>query len=48
MGNDNFRNEITWKRTFAHGNVGRNYPSLNLLTRFVLSAFMGVHLRFPG
>jgi site-specific DNA-methyltransferase (adenine-specific) len=28
-----YRNEITWKRTFAHGNVGRNYGSItdNLL-----------------
>ena len=24
----NFRNEITWKRTFAHGNVGRNFGSI--------------------
>ncbi len=24
-----FGNEITWKRTFAHGNVGRNYGSVN-------------------
>lgn len=24
----NFRNEIIWKRTFAHGNVGRNYGSI--------------------
>lgn len=24
----NFRNEISWKRTFAHGNVGRNYGSI--------------------
>jgi site-specific DNA-methyltransferase (adenine-specific) len=24
----NYRNEITWKRTFAHGNVGRNYGSI--------------------
>ncbi len=23
-----FRNEIVWKRTFAHGNVGRNYGSI--------------------
>ncbi|MBI2842216.1 MAG: site-specific DNA-methyltransferase [Armatimonadetes bacterium] len=23
-----FRNEITWKRTFAHGNVGRNYGDI--------------------
>lgn len=25
FGKEMFRNEITWKRTFAHGNVGRNY-----------------------
>jgi len=24
-----FGNEITWKRTFAHGNVGRNYGSVS-------------------
>ena len=24
----NFRNEIVWKRTFAHGNVGRNFGSV--------------------
>jgi site-specific DNA-methyltransferase (adenine-specific) len=24
----NYRNEITWQRTFAHGNVGRNYGSV--------------------
>jgi DNA modification methylase len=24
-----YRNEITWKRTFAHGNVGRNYGSIS-------------------
>ncbi len=28
FGFDNFRNEITWKRTHAHGNVGRNYGSI--------------------
>lgn len=28
FGVDHFRNEITWKRTFAHGNVGRNYGSI--------------------
>lgn len=28
FGPENFRNEITWKRTFAHGNVGRNYGSI--------------------
>jgi site-specific DNA-methyltransferase (adenine-specific) len=28
FGHQNFRNEITWKRTFAHGNVGRNYGSI--------------------
>lgn len=28
FGPQNFRNEITWKRTFAHGNVGRNYGSI--------------------
>jgi site-specific DNA-methyltransferase (adenine-specific) len=25
FGFENFRNEIVWKRTFAHGNVGRTY-----------------------
>jgi len=29
FGIENFRNEITWKRTFAHGNVGRNYGSIS-------------------
>lgn len=28
FGARNFRNEIVWKRTFAHGNVGRNYGSV--------------------
>jgi len=28
FGVQNFRNEITWQRTFAHGNVGRNYGSI--------------------
>jgi site-specific DNA-methyltransferase (adenine-specific) len=28
FGVENMRNEITWKRTFAHGNVGRNYGSI--------------------
>jgi DNA modification methylase len=28
FGPTNFRNEITWKRTFAHGNVGRNFGSI--------------------
>lgn len=28
FGAQNFRNELTWKRTFAHGNVGRNYGSI--------------------
>ena len=28
FGKMNFQNEITWKRTFAHGNVGRNYGSV--------------------
>ena len=28
FGFGNFRNEITWKRTFAHGNTGRNYGSI--------------------
>jgi len=28
FGFQNFRNEITWKRTFAHGNVGRNYGNI--------------------
>lgn len=29
FGPENFRNEIVWKRTFAHGNVGRNYGSIS-------------------
>ncbi|MCU0510120.1 MAG: site-specific DNA-methyltransferase, partial [Anaerolineae bacterium] len=29
FGAGNYRNEITWKRTFAHGNVGRNYASIS-------------------
>ncbi len=28
FGPTNFRNEITWKRTYSHGNVGRNYGSI--------------------
>jgi site-specific DNA-methyltransferase (adenine-specific) len=28
MGAENFRSQITWKRTTSHGNVGRNYGSL--------------------
>ncbi len=28
FGKLNFQNEITWKRTFAHGNVGRNFGSV--------------------
>lgn len=28
FGGDNFRNEITWKRTFSHGNVGRNFGAV--------------------
>jgi site-specific DNA-methyltransferase (adenine-specific) len=28
FGFQNFRNEIIWKRTFAHGNVGRNYGNI--------------------
>lgn len=28
FGPDQFRNEIIWQRTFAHGNVGRNYGSI--------------------
>ena len=28
FGKDRFRNEITWKRTFSHGNVGRNFGSI--------------------
>ena len=28
FGVQNYRNEITWKRTFAHGNVGRNYGAV--------------------
>lgn len=27
-GPENYRNEITWKRTFAHGNTGHNYGSI--------------------
>ncbi|MBN1889644.1 MAG: hypothetical protein JW850_16730, partial [Thermoflexales bacterium] len=29
FGAQNYRNEIVWKRTFAHGNVGRNYGSIS-------------------
>ena len=29
FGPQHFGNEITWKRTFAHGNVGRNYGSVS-------------------
>jgi len=29
FGGQNFKNEITWKRTFAHGNVSRNYGSVS-------------------
>lgn len=29
FGVENFKNEITWKRTFAHGNVGRNFGSVS-------------------
>ncbi|MFN2502031.1 MAG: site-specific DNA-methyltransferase [Pyrinomonadaceae bacterium] len=28
FGAQNYRNEITWKRTFAHGNVGKNYGNV--------------------
>lgn len=28
MGESNFRCEIVWKRTFAHGNVGRNFGNI--------------------
>lgn len=28
FGAEHFRNELTWKRTFAHGNVGRNCGSI--------------------
>ena len=28
FGPTSFRNEITWKRTYSHGNVGRNYGSI--------------------
>lgn len=28
FGAERFQNEITWQRTFAHGNVGRNYGSI--------------------
>lgn len=28
FGSDQFRNEISWKRTFAHGNVSRNYGAV--------------------
>lgn len=30
----NFRNEIVWKRTFAHGNVHRNYGSITDILLF--------------
>jgi len=29
FGAQNYRNEIVWKRTHAHGNVGRNYGSIS-------------------
>ncbi len=29
FGAERYLNEITWKRTFAHGNVGRNYGSVS-------------------
>jgi site-specific DNA-methyltransferase (adenine-specific) len=29
FGFQNYRNEITWKRTFAHGNVSRNYGDVS-------------------
>jgi site-specific DNA-methyltransferase (adenine-specific) len=28
FGAENFRNEINWKRTFAHGNTGKNYANV--------------------
>ncbi len=28
FGGENYLNEITWKRTFAHGNVGKNYGNV--------------------
>jgi len=29
FGVENFRNEITWRRTFGHGNAGRNYGAVS-------------------
>lgn len=29
FGENNFQNEIVWKRTFAHGNVGKNYGNIS-------------------
>ena len=29
FGKERFLNEITWQRTFAHGNVGRNYGKIS-------------------
>lgn len=34
FGPENFRNQITWKRTFAHGNVSRNYGSISDILLF--------------
>ena len=29
FGEQQFRSEIVWKRTFAHGNVGRNFGNIS-------------------
>ena len=34
FGPENFRNQITWKRTFAHGNVSQNYGSISDILLF--------------
>lgn len=34
FGPENFQNQITWKRTFAHGNVTRNYGSISDILLF--------------
>lgn len=34
FGPENFQNQITWKRTFAHGNVSRNYGSISDIILF--------------
>lgn len=34
FGPENFQNQITWKRTYAHGNVSRNYGSISDIILF--------------